>query len=182
MPDESKKEGSADPQVDILEDQLCPMCHKNTLTLRDMERDIPYFGPCYIFSMECSSCNYHMADVELDDTGSNAKKFTLEIESESDLNIRIVKSSQATVKVPRIMDISPGPVSNGYVTNVEGILNRLIKVLESQQDDEDPAVRTKVKNQLKKLHKVLWGREKLTLVIDDPSGNSAILSDKAVKG
>jgi len=34
---------------------------------------------------------------------------------------------------------------------------------------------------VKKLQKVLWGDEKLKLIIEDPTGNSAIISDKAVK-
>jgi zinc finger protein len=169
-----------EPEMDVLEGQSCPMCHKNTLTLREMDREIPYFGSCYIYSMDCSNCNYHMADVETDGEGKKVK-YTLEITTEEDLNIRIIKSSTATIKIPRLIEISPGPVSNGYVTNVEGILQRVKKVIDSQKDDEDPDVRKKAKNQLKKLQRVLWGRDPLTLIIDDPNGNSAIISEKAVK-
>jgi zinc finger protein len=68
------------------------------------------------------------------------------------------------------------------VTNVEGILNRVKKVIEDMKDDDDPAVQKKAKNQLKKIQRVLWGKEKLTLVIVDPTGNSAIISEKAKKG
>ncbi|NTV22913.1 MAG: ZPR1 zinc finger domain-containing protein [Nanoarchaeota archaeon] len=175
-------ENDDNPQIDVLENQNCPMCHKDTLTLREMRREIPFFGPCYIFSMDCSGCDYHMADVEREEDQGKKVKFTLEIADEKDLSIRVIKSSQATIKIPRFIEITPGPVSNGYVTYVEGILNRIKKVLEGQQDDEDPAVRTKVKNQLKKIGRVLWGREKMTLVIEDPTGNSAIVSDKAVRG
>jgi zinc finger protein len=167
--------------MDVLEGQPCPMCHQRTLTLREMRREIPYFGPCYIFSMDCSSCNYHMADVETENSGKPVKN-TLEIESENDLNIRVIKSSQAKIKIPRLIEITPGPISNGYVTNVEGILNRIKKVIESQKDDDDKAIRKKAKNQLKKIQRVLWGREKLTLIIEDPSGNSAIVSEKVKKG
>jgi zinc finger protein len=165
---------------DVLGEQPCPMCHNKTLTLREMEREIPYFGKCYIFSMDCSSCDYHMADVETDNAGTPVK-YSLDIENENDLKIRIVKSSQAKIKVPRLIEITPGPVSSGYVTNVEGILNRIKKVIEVQRDDEDPAIRKKAKNQLKKIQRVLWSREKLTLNIEDPSGNSAIVSEKAKK-
>jgi zinc finger protein len=172
-----------DEGVDILENQPCPMCHKEALTLRDMKRDIPYFGQCYIFSMDCSNCNYHMADVEsADEEGKKPVKYTLEIEDEKDLAIRVVKSSQATVKIPHLLEITPGPISNGYVTNVEGILNRVKKTIEDMKDDEDPAVQKKAKNQLKKIQRVLWGREKVTLIIQDPTGNSAIISEKAKKG
>ena len=107
--------------------------------------------------MDCTSCDYHMADVETDNAGKPVK-YTLDIENENDLNIRIVKSSQAKIKVPRLIEITPGPVSSGYVTNVEGILNRIKKVIESLKEDEDPAIRKKAKNQMKKIQRVLWGR------------------------
>jgi zinc finger protein len=168
-----------DMDIDILEGQPCPMCNNKTLTLREMRREIPFFGPCYIFSMDCSSCNYHMADVEAEEGNGKAVKYTIEIQDEKDLAIRVIKSSQATIKVPRLIEITPGPISNGYVTNVEGIINRIKKIIEDQKDDEDPAIRTKAKNQLKKIQRVLWGREPLTIIIDDPSGNSAIISEKA---
>lgn len=167
--------------MDVLEGQPCPMCRNNTLTLREMSREIPYFGVCYLFSMDCSSCEYHMADVEAEKNDGKPVKYTLEIEDEKDMSIRVVKSSQATIKVPHLVEITPGPISNGYITNVEGILNRVKKVIEEQKDDEDPAVQKKAKNQLKKIQRVLWGREKVTLTLTDPTGNSAIISEKAKK-
>ena len=39
----------------------------------------------------------------------------------------------------------------------------------------------KAKNLLKKIQKISWGQEKAKLIIEDPSGNSAIISEKAVK-
>ncbi|MFH2020436.1 MAG: ZPR1 zinc finger domain-containing protein [archaeon] len=169
-----------DKEPNVLAGQPCPMCHKSTLTLREMDREIPHFGMAFIFSMDCQECDYHMADVELESSGK-AVKYTLEIDSEADMSIRIIKSGQATIKIPHMVEVTPGPASNGYITNVEGVLNRIKNIIKSQEDDEDPAVRKKAKNQLKKLQKVVWGREKLTMIITDPSGNSAIISEKAKK-
>ena len=76
---------------DILEGQPCPVCNKNTLTLREMSREVHFFGLCYIFSMDCSECDYHMADVETDNNNEPVK-VSLDVESEEDLNIKIVKS------------------------------------------------------------------------------------------
>ena len=45
-------------------------------------------------------------------------------------------------------------------------------------DEED--VRKKAKNLLKKLWRVECGDEQLKIVLEDPSGNSAIISEKAV--
>lgn len=164
----------------IIDKQPCPMCHGNTLTLREMDREIPYFGKCFVFSMDCSMCEYHMADVEIESSGKPVK-FSFDVESEEDLNTRVVKSSQAKIRIPRLVEIKPGPISNGYITNIDGILNRVKKVIEGQRDDENPKVRKKAKNQLKKIQRVLWGREKLTIIIEDPTGNSAILSERAKK-
>ena len=156
------------------------MCSTKNLTLREITREIPFFGKAFLFGMDCKNCDYHMADVEVDGPGK-AIKHTIEVESEDDLNIRVIKSSSATIKIPRLVEITPGPVSNGYVTNVEGILNRIKKVIEGQKDDDDPKIRKKAKNQLKKIQRVIWGREKITLTIQDPNGNSAIVSDKVKK-
>ena len=43
------------------------------------------------------------------------------------------------------------------------------------------ALKKKAKNMLKKLNRTMWGQEKLKIIIEDPSGNSAIISDKAKK-
>ncbi|NOZ80439.1 MAG: ZPR1 zinc finger domain-containing protein [DPANN group archaeon] len=163
---------------DIIQGQACPMCKKKTLTLMEDEREIPYFGRVYIFSMNCSSCHYHQADVEAAEK-KEPMKAELEISTEEDMNIRIIKSSHATVRLPHVGSITPGVASNGFVSNVEGILNRMKHQIEAAvEQEDDAAVKKKAKNLLKKLQKVMWGHEKLKLIIEDPTGNSAIISDK----
>ncbi len=165
----------------VLEGQMCAFCNTKNLTLTEKEMEVPYFGKIAVFSMSCSNCHYHKADVETLET-HDPVKYTLDIESEDDLKIRVIKSSEATIKIPHITTITPGPASNGYVTNVEGIINRVKYQIESARDEEDdPDKAKKAKNLLKKLQRVLWGQEKIKLIIEDPSGNSAIISEKAVK-
>ncbi len=168
--------------VEVLENETCPVCLKKTLTLMDYKKDVPYFGTCYFFSMDCKSCNYHKADVETEKEEPPVK-YTLDIGSEEDMKIRVIKSSNATVKIPHIGSIEPGAAANGYVTNVEGILNRIKRTLEQVRDnqDEDDDTRKKAKNLVKKLTRIMWGQEPAKLIIEDPTGNSAIVSDKAKK-
>lgn len=176
MSDEEKK-----PEGVELDGQECPICSKNTLKLTEIEREIPYFGNVFIFSMQCTSCKYHKADVEPTEKGEPSK-YSLEITEEDDMSIRIVKSSNATVKIPRITTIEPGAAANGYITNVEGILNRVKVQLEHARDNaEDKTERKKAKNMIKKLQNTMWGKDKLKLILEDPSGNSAIISEKASK-
>lgn len=161
--------------------QDCPICHEKKLTLREEEMDIPFFGQVYVFSMSCEGCHYRKSDLEAAET-KEPLRYTLDLSSEADLNIRIVKSGEATVKIPHIITIEPGATSDGYVTNVEGLLEKIKQVIESAvaaEEDEDE--QKKGKNLVKKLNNALVGREPLKIIIEDPTGNSAIISDKAVK-
>ena len=169
--------------MEELTEQLCPFCHNKTLVLREDLVDIPYFGKAFIFSMSCqdSDCNYFKADVEAEER-KDPCRITFILKKEDDLNIRVVKSSEATVKIPQLrMSVTPGPSSNGYVSNVEGLLNRFKKILEDERDlSDDDSVRKHAKNLLKKLWKVKQGDMELKVIIEDPSGNSAILSKDTV--
>ena len=168
-------------QPDVLTGQECPFCRQKTLALMELKREVPYFGDVYIFSMTCDNCKYHKADVESIEVHEPAR-YTLEVSTEEDLKIRIVKASSATVKIPHVTTIEPGEAANGYITNVEGILNRVKHAIETLRDaSEDEEDVTKAKNLLKKLSRVLFGDEKIKIIIEDPTGNSAIISDKAVK-
>lgn len=169
------------PKPETLDKQPCPLCHQKTLELSEEETEVPYFGKAYVFSMTCLKCKYHKADVEATER-KDPVKYTFEIASEKDMNIRIVKSSEATIKIPHITSITPGPASQGFITNIEGIFRRVKHQTEVLRDTaEDKADRKKAKNMLKKINKIMWGQEKSKIIIEDPSGNSAIISDKAEK-
>ena len=169
------------PKPEILTGQPCPLCHEKTLTLTEEDTEVPYFGKVALFSMTCENCKYHKADVEAAEKKEPCK-FTFEISSEADMKVRVVKSSEATVKIPHITTITPGPASQGFVTNIEGILNRVKYQIETLRDTaEDDEDKKKAKNMLKKLTRIMWGQERQKIIIEDPSGNSAIISDKAEK-
>lgn len=167
---------------DVLKEQDCPICHQKTLELMEKEIDIPFFGKTFIFSMNCSGCGFHKADLESADQ-KPACKCAIEVSGEEDMKIRVVRSSQATIKIPHIVTIEPGPASNGYVTNIEGILERVKHEIQTAANgEEDEEAKKKARNMIKKLNRVMWGSEKLKITIEDPSGNSSIISDKAVVG
>ena len=166
---------------ETLENQPCPLCHQKTLALSEKEIEIPYFGKASVFSMTCSNCKYHKADVEATEK-KEPVKYSFEIGSEKDMDVRIVKSSEAVVKIPHITTITPGAASQGFITNIEGIFRRVKHQTEILRDNsEEKSDRKKAKNLLKKINKIMWGQEKCKIIIEDPSGNSAIISDKAEK-
>ena len=167
--------------TDELKNQPCPICSERKCTLREEEIDVPFFGKTFIFTMTCEACGYRKADVEAAEHKEPCK-YTIEVSEEADLNARIVKSSEGTVKIPHIMTIESGPESEGYITNVEGLLTKVKKVLESSYEaEEEDDNKNKLKNMIKKVNKVLACHEAIKITIEDSSGNSAIISDKAVK-
>lgn len=166
--------------ADKIEHEMCPFCRTKNLTLQEDEMDIPYFGKTYVFSMSCSNCNYLKSDVEAEER-KNPCKITFNVEGEEDLKVRVVKSSEATVKIPTLrMSVTPGPSSIGYISNVEGVINKFEAIVEKERDStDDKDIRKKAKNLLKKIRKVKYGEVPIKIVIEDPSGNSAIISEKA---
>ena len=161
--------------------QPCSFCGKNQATLREEQIDIPHFGKVYVLSMDCQACGVRQSDIEPAEKKEPCK-YTLDISSDDDLNIKIIKSGQATVKIPRVITMEPGPASNGYVTNVEGLVERVKNIVQSAgESEDDPVAKKKAKNMVKKLNKVLAGREPIKIIIEDKTGHSAIISDKAVK-
>lgn len=168
-------------KTESLPGQPCPMCGKKELTLTEGESEVPYFGKIFLFSMHCSACHYHKADIEAAEQ-KEPSRFTFEVAGKDDLSVRVVRSSEGIIKIPHVGSIEPGSNAEGFVTNIEGVIEKFKKQIEvlrdTAEDDED---RKKAKNMLKKLQNVLWGSEKLKIIIEDPSGNSAIVSDKAVR-
>lgn len=172
-------------KIETVEAQECPVCRKNSCTLTQMDRYIP-FGKkdilIYVFSMTCSNCRYHKADVEFSETNEPCR-ITIDINKEDDMKIMLIRSGEATIKIPHITTIEGGPTSNGYITTIEGLFNRVKKVIEQVRDSaEDEEEKKKAKNLLKKITRIMWGQEPCRITIEDKSGNSDILSEKAVKG
>jgi len=167
--------------ADTLKGETCPICLEKKLTLTEDEMDIPFFGKTFVFSMHCDACAFHKADIEAAEM-KDPCKVTFIIEKEEDMNVRVIKSSEATIKVPQLhMTVTPGPASEGFISNIEGLLNRFEKVIEDEKEaSEEDEAKTTAKNLLKKIRKVKWGEIPLKIVIEDPSGNSAIISERTL--
>ncbi|MBR9703133.1 ZPR1 zinc finger domain-containing protein, partial [Candidatus Woesearchaeota archaeon] len=108
---------------DEITGETCPFCGEKTLSLMETSREVPFFGVCHIFSMDCTSCKYHKSDVESDENHGPIQ-YTFTVESEDDLKVRVIKSSHANVKLGMIGSIESGETASGYISNIEGLLKR----------------------------------------------------------
>ncbi len=162
--------------------ERCPICGA-TGTFQFMGRisEIPYFGEMLSTSVNCTACKFRHADVMcLGERKPARYEFT--ISSDKDMMVRVVKSSTGTVRIPQLgVKIDPGPASEGYVSNVEGVLERIETALTLAMREIEQKKRARGERLLKKLQAIRDGKLKARLIILDPSGNSAIVDERAKK-
>jgi zinc finger protein len=158
----------------------CPVCEKPGLDITFNKLEIPYFGEVMESVTRCSFCGYRHADVMALEE-KEPTRYTIQIEGEEDMFIRVVRSSYSTVEVPELgVKVTPGPRAEGYVSNIEGVLERIERVV-GMTKGQSTRRKQKVEEILQKIKGIREGKEKATLIIEDPSGNSAIISEKALK-
>jgi zinc finger protein len=106
----------------------------------------------------------------------------MRVESVEDLSIRVVRGSSGAIEIPDLgVRIDPGPACEAFVSNVEGILLRVIQVVEQMLPGLQGSEQESAVTLLNRIGEVREGKLPVTLIIEDPCGNSAIVSGKAVK-
>ena len=127
-------------------------------------------------------CSFRFADTMVL-SSKEPMRYEISVETPEDLNARVIRSTSGTIRIPEMgIVIEPGTVSESYITNIEGVLQRVQSVLMTasrwvQEDKEKFARSQELMHMLKEVNE---GRKKITVVIEDPLGNSAIISKKAV--
>lgn len=156
----------------------CPLCHEE-LVISWQSDEIPYFGEVMYITAACD-CSFRFADT-LILTQKEPMRYELLVEGLEDLNSRVVRSTSGTIRIPELgIDVEPGSISESYITNIEGILDRILNVVVTAtrwcEDDEEKRLRgLEVQEFLKE---AIEGQRPITVVVEDPFGNSAIISDK----
>ncbi|TGC10550.1 ZPR1 zinc finger domain-containing protein [Methanolobus halotolerans] len=160
----------------------CPLCQKE-LIINWQGDDIPYFGEIMYVAARCE-CGFRFTDTIIL-TQSDPVRYELKIGKLGDLGSRVVRSTSGTIRIPELgIDVEPGSMSDSYVTNIEGVLDRILNVVvtatrwaEDEGDDEKYSRGLEIQQILRD---AMDGTKELTVVIEDPLGNSAIISEKAI--
>ncbi len=156
----------------------CPVCGgENTLNVTNKTDNIPYFGNILETAVKCSNCGYQSADnICLDH--HDPSRYILKINDEK-LNSRVAKSQTATISIPELgLKVEPGSKSQGYVSNVEGILNRfedaVKRALTLDINENSQSINENALNILDLIQSVKEGKLTTDLIVEDPFGNSLI--------
>lgn len=163
----------------------CPVCGgEKTLEVTNRTDNIPYFGDILETAVSCKKCGYQSSDsISLEH--NDPVRFTLVID-DTKLNTRVAKSQTATITLPELgLKVEPGPKSQGFVSNVEGILNRfesaVIRAIKLEGDEIEDDVHNNALNIIDALTKIKIGENSTKLVLEDPFGNSVIDDEDADK-
>ena len=169
----------------------CPVCGKNGIVQNQSTLEIPHFGELFISTLICSDCGYRHTDVM--PTGKREpSRYTYRFRDEKGLSVRIVRSGSSTVKIPELgVSIDPGVAGEGYVTNIEGLLERILGIIEHMDKDlkrkidrgsgDLSNVKERIENvgsMESRIYEHMNGEGSFTLIIEDPYGNSAIISER----
>ncbi|MBA88227.1 MAG: hypothetical protein CMB16_03055 [Euryarchaeota archaeon] len=166
----------------------CPVCKEegevNMMTHID---EIPYFGEHTQVTIMCNSCGWRQSDF-IPAEGKKPGGCSLIINKPEHIRSRVVRSSSCTVRIKELdLEVKPGSSSTGYVSNVEGVIDRFMDVIvmvtrQAYVEDSDMSdIKT-----LEKMHTTLLELKEdpiptpVTLEFLDPNGHSQILHEDAV--
>jgi len=129
----------------------------------------------------CESCGHRTNEVK---SGGGIEPQGVRIEvtitGKEDFSRDILKSETCDMEIPEL-ELEAGPaVLGGRFTTVEGIIVSMKQQLSSSTaftgDSSDPDIVKRMKAFIAQLDEVLNGQKKVTLVLDDPAGNSYVQS------
>jgi zinc finger protein len=150
------------------------------MTTTQTEYSVDHFGSVLLSLSRCHECGYKHTDVFSLET-REPTVVRARIDNPDDLNIKVIKSGSATIKIPEFgATITPGPYSEGFVTNVEGVLSKVEDSLTFMLHSAKPE---RVKKGARLFKKMRLARKSphFTLVIVDPLGNSGMVSSTPSK-
>ena len=165
----------------------CPVCkvegHLGMMTHVD---EIPYFGEHTQVTVLCDFCGWRQTDF-IPAEGKIPGASSLVITNPVLMSARVIRSSSCTVRLLELdLEVKPGSSSTGYVSNVEGVIDRFMDVIimVTRQAYAEDAEMSDIKR-LQEMHTTLLELKEdpipnsITLELLDPNGHSQILHEDA---
>ena len=165
----------------------CPICKvEGEVRMMTHIDEIPYFGEHTQVTVLCNACGWRQSDF-IPAEGRKSGGCKLVISKPEHIRARVVRSSSCTVRILELdLEVKPGSSSTGYVSNVEGVIDRFMDVIvmvtrQAYVEDSDMSdIKT-----LQMMHTTLLELKEdpiprpITLEFLDPNGHSQILHEDA---
>ena len=172
-------------RIDFFESE-CPVCDKKTLKEEHAEIEVPYAGKVWEVTLRCEKCGYKHVTLDYVER-KEPVRYTYRVEHPDELSTKIYRSKYGIVEIAELgLKVEPGIVAEGYLTNVEGILERFKEILQqyirfhkNEKEAQDEVYRAFML--INKLEDVKTGTLSVTITLTDPAGISSIVSEKATR-
>ncbi|XP_015610065.1 zinc finger protein ZPR1 [Cephus cinctus] len=158
----------------------CPECNSPCETNMKMT-NIPHFKDVVIMATNCERCGHRTNEVK---SGGGIEPLGVRIEvkvtGKEDFSRDLLKSETCSMEIPELeMDVGPAALG-GRFTTVEGVIaatkDQLLSSTAFTGDSSDPEVSRRMDYFISQLQDVLDGKKEISLILDDPAGNSYIQS------
>jgi len=167
----------ADSQAPTQIESLCVNCGQNGVTTLLLTK-IPFYKEVILMSFRCENCGFTNCELQ---SGSKIQErgvtYKVKVKDREDLNLQIVKSDTATLKVPELDLEVPADSQKGVVTTVEGVLQRTIDGLMQDQPVRKhmaPQDAKKIEEYVARIEDLLEANSTFHVILSDPSGNSFV--------
>ncbi|XP_050678570.1 zinc finger protein ZPR1 [Leptidea sinapis] len=156
----------------------CPDCNAPADTNMKLTK-IPHFKEVVIMATVCDSCGHRTNEVKsgggIEEKGV---RFEVRIANKEDFSRDVLKSETCSMQIPELdLDVG-GRALGGRFTTAEGLLRSTIEQLANAPaltGDAPTCVDSDTMNQfITKLEEVIDGKRAITLILDDPAGNSYV--------
>ena len=143
--------------------------------------EIAYFGEHTQVTLTCPGCGWRQTDF-IPAEAREAACQSYHIDSVEDLQIRVIRGSACTVRLVELdLEVRPGSHSTGYVSNIEGVLNRFQEVIDmvgrqAATEGQQDAI-AELTTLTEAMLEIREGQRGATLEFLDPHGHSMILAD-----
>lgn len=175
--EEEEEEEKEDIKNEVLSfSTLCDRCSKPVETKMKVTQ-IPYFQEVIIMATHCESCGNRTNEVK---SGSGihekGKKISLKLTDPTDLARDVLKTETCTVEIPELDLYIGSGILGGKFTTLEGLVTDIREDLKSNPflsgDSSQSDRRALMEKLTDDLTLVINGELQVTIVMDDPAGNS----------
>jgi zinc finger protein len=160
----------------------CPVCKSKNTKVTQKILDIPHFTELWLFNIVCFDCHFKHNDF-LNLSINEPIRYVYHAENKEDYETKIVRAANGTIIFPQIgAMIEPGPNAEGFINNIEGILQDIRgKTLHLLKDATDEQEITRIREYCELLNEYIEKNLPIDIVIEDPFGNSSIIPNDSAK-
>ena len=143
--------------------------------------EIAYFGEHTQVTLTCPGCGWRQTDFIPAEAREGSCQ-TYRIDSVEDLQVRVIRGSACTVRLLELdLEVRPGSHSTGYVSNIEGVLNRFQDVIDmvgrQAATEANEGASAELAQLTQSMVEIREGQREATLELLDPHGHSMILTE-----